>query len=145
MKRVTSILFCLLFVANASYAAGGKVLSTKNDTKKICDEFMQRVVEGEITGAFELVEPYFPLPDAEFDMLKMQSVKQLGLVSSRFGNEISFELIKDQSIRDIFSQYIYLEKFEKHAVRWTFTFYNPRNGWIVNNLRWDDNINDLFE
>jgi len=144
MKRILFFVVCVIVLTQLPVLAESKVLGDKAQLRKISDEFMQRVMSNNIPAAFELVEPYFPLPENEFSMLQMQSVKQLGMVGQRFGSQISYEFIKEASVNDIFIKHVYLQKYEKHAVRWTFIFYNPKDGWIINNLRWDDNIDDLF-
>lgn len=38
----------------------------------------------------------------------------------------------------------YIGKFERHIVRWVFTFYRPKDQWMVNAITWDDDIDALF-
>ena len=145
MKKILVILACLFFMVNSLLAAEDKFLNTKNDTKKICDRFMQKIVAGKIEAAFAIIEPYFPIPESELSMIIIQTVKQLGMSEQRFGNPIGYEFIKEDEVKETLIKYTYLEKFDKHAVRWIFVFYKPEEKWLVNHFVWDDNIQALFD
>ena len=145
MKRTLIVLVCLLFVVNSSMAAEKKFLSTKSEIKKLCEDFMQKIVAGEVETAFDIIEPHFHIPEDELSMLKLQTVKQLGLVGPRFGKPIGYEFVKEESIKKTLLKYTFIEKFEEHAVRWIFIFYKPKEKWLLNSFLWDDMIHTLFE
>ena len=48
-------------------------------------------------------------------------------------------------VGDSFCRYVYLCKYENNFLRWVFTYYRPRQGWLFFRLDFDDNVNALFE
>jgi hypothetical protein len=135
----------MAFAASSVFAAEERGLESKTKVREICEECMVKIYAGNIKGAFELIKPIFPVPESEFDMLQLQTVKQLSMVGQRFGNALGYEFIKEDEIKDAFVRYIYIEKFENHAIRWIFIFYKPKEKWLLNNFGWDDTIEVLFD
>ncbi|MFH1753306.1 MAG: hypothetical protein ABH875_03895 [Candidatus Omnitrophota bacterium] len=119
-------------------------LESQERARKLCEECMIKIYAGNIQGAFDLIQPIFPVPESEFLSLRMQTMQQLGMVGQRFGKAVGYEFIKSQEVKDTFLKYIYIEKFENHAIRWVFTFYKPKDHWLLNNFGWDDTIEALF-
>jgi hypothetical protein len=37
-----------------------------------------------------------------------------------------------------------LQKYERHALLWTFDFYRPRTAWVLNGFSFHDRWQDLF-
>ncbi len=70
---------------------------------------------------------------------------QWAIVQDRFGKPIGIELVKREKISDSFLRYYYLLKFEKHAISWRFTYYNAKNGWQINSITFQDEVDILFE
>lgn len=50
-----------------------------------------------------------------------------------------------QVLGDSFVRYIFLEKYERHAIVWAFTFYRPRDNWLVNSAIYTDDFSGMFE
>jgi|TARA_Y100000296_G_scaffold30684_1_gene35641 hypothetical protein len=40
---------------------------------------------------------------------------------------------------------VYIQKFERHMMRWKFYFYNPGGGWVLNTFNTDDKISLMFD
>jgi hypothetical protein len=38
----------------------------------------------------------------------------------------------------------FIQKFEKHVMRWRLYFYKPRDKWILNTYSTDDKINEIL-
>ena len=106
---------------------------------------MQQIVAGKIEAGFRIIEPYFPIPESEISVLEIQAVKQIGMVGQRFGNPIGYELVKKEEVNDVLIKYTYLEKFDRHTLRWIFIFYKPKDKWLMNSFTWDDSIQSLFD
>jgi len=147
MKRISilMVLVNLLVITNSSMAAESKFLNNKAETKQLCEAFMQKVIAGKIEEAINSIEPYFPLPESELATIKVQAVKQFGLVEPRFGKPLGYEFIKEEIIKETIIKYTFIEKFEKHVVKWTFFFYKPQEKWLLNAFYFDDTIQTLFE
>jgi hypothetical protein len=55
------------------------------------------------------------------------------------------ELVSQATVGNSLVRYTYLHKFQNHAIRWIFTFYQATDGWAVNGVSFDDQIDLLFE
>lgn len=143
MKKIIIAIFILVASA-ATFAAGGRNLSSREETKRLSDDFMKKISDGQIGPAFESIRPYFPLPDNEFAVTLDKTVKQLATISVQYGRPAGYELVKEEMVGTSLVKYTYLQKFEKNALRWSLLFYGPGNRWQINNLNWDSKIRKLF-
>ena len=46
---------------------------------------------------------------------------------------------------DAVAHFMYIEKYEKHLLRWHFYLYKPRGAWQINSVSFDDRIQSLVE
>jgi hypothetical protein len=106
---------------------------------------MALVNQEKFAAAYGSVKPYWPLPAVEIDGLANQMNTQWPMVQQRYGDSLATEFISERKIGQSFLQYTYLQKFERHAIRWTFVFYKPKDAWLVNGVAWDDGVYQLFE
>ena len=136
------VVFVFGFVGLAAYGAEG--LNTKEEAKRLCDKFMKHIVMREIEKAFDVIEPYFPIPETELYTMEMQSIKQLSMAERRFGQPIGYEFVKETSVGDTLIKIIYMEKFENTPVGWMFIFYKPKDKWVLNFFTWNDNTEVFF-
>ena len=44
-----------------------------------------------------------------------------------------------------FVRRVYVQKYEKHAIAWVFTFYRPGEKWLVNSVRFTDQLDGFYE
>lgn len=147
MKRLCLSL-CIVgfatFVA-AQEAATEKKLTTAADARKLAEQAMSFVRQEKFAEAYAAVKPFWPLPAIEIDGLANQMNTQWPVVQQRYGKTVATEFIREGRIGESFVQYTYLQKFERHAIRWTFVFYKPSDHWLVNAVSWDDGVHQLFE
>ena len=61
-----------------------------------------------------------------------------------FGETVGINLVKEQLVADSLVRITYIERFERHLIRWNFTFYRPKSQWVVNAIVWDDDVDALF-
>ena len=52
--------------------------------------------------------------------------------------------VDERLVADSILRIAYIETFERHIIRWVFTFYRPEDRWVVNGVTWDDDIDALF-
>lgn len=105
---------------------------------------MKLISSGDLKGGFELVKPYTVIPPAEVDVMLGQVEMQKPLVLSRFGKNIGYEMVHNDAIGGSLARVVYLQKFEKHAMVWTFILYRGDDGWTVNTFRYVDDITAAF-
>ena len=132
----------LLFVATAAVSAQG--LPSLQDVRRVTDEVMTKVGAGDIEAGLKAFKHLTIIPEAEFDVLVGQTRMQLPALTSRFGSSIGHEFIAEDKIGASLARIIYINRFEKHAMRWIFYCYRGKTGWVINTFRFDDKWPDLF-
>ncbi len=139
MKSSIFVFFILL----SSLALAEPIKST-DETRNICEKAASSFGKGDVEKAFNVLEPYWPLPKEEIKNLAYTTKSQLQMVSSRFGKHIGHDYITSSKAGNSFIQHTFIAKFERHAVRYICVFYKPEDDWIVNAIYWDDNTSAIF-
>jgi len=140
MRIFAVVLFFLM-----STAASAATLESKDAARKLTDAVVGKIASGDLDGGFLLVKPHLIAPESEFNVMLEQAKLQLPMVQGRFGKSLGTEFIKERMIGKSLLQIIQIQKFEKHLIRWKFTFYRPEAKWVLNSFIYDDNISSLFE
>jgi hypothetical protein len=122
-----------------------ETLESEQNCKKMCEEVMGVLGDGGVDEAFEKLASYWVFGESEFDNFHLQTTKQMDLVEPRFGKAVGYQLVKEEMIGKTIMKCTYLQKFERHALRWTFLFYRPVDRWLLNTFEWDDEVAQLFE
>lgn len=135
-----SILFLLAFSA----VAVSDDLAGLADTRKVSDKAVSLFKDEKFAEGYGILKRYWPLPPVEIDNLVNQTQTQWPTVKQRFGTSIAVEFVRETKVGASLVQYTYLQKFENHAIRWTLTFYRPRDRWVINSVSFDDEIYTLF-
>jgi len=74
-----------------------------------------------------------------------KTADQMGSIKSGFGEVTGTDFVRLETIGSSYLRFIYLQKFEKSALRWIITFYNPAGKWLVHGVAWDSSVDSLFE
>jgi len=115
------------------------------EVKTLTDQVMARIVKDDIKGAFGLLKPYWAgLPEAEMEVAMNKLLDQRRLVAPRFGKTVGSVFVDQKTVADSVSYLLYIEKFEKHIIRWHFYFYRPKGTWHLNSFTFDDRVQALF-
>lgn len=112
--------------------------------KEFTNNVMTKVSTGDIQGGLKMIKPYSVIPSAEFDAMVGQSALQLPVITQRFGGPLGQEFISEAKVGDSLVKLIYLQKYERHAMRWNFYLYKGGSGWVINTFNFDDRIHELF-
>ena len=120
------------------------LLEGEEELGTICDQIMARVTNNDIPNAFAIVGEHSIVPASELAAQAEMTIKQLTLVRPRFGKMLSYELVRRETAGQSAVRYTYVAKCEKHMLRWVFWFYKPQDKWLLDQLRWDDQIDGLF-
>ncbi|MET0068259.1 MAG: hypothetical protein ABW076_18090 [Candidatus Thiodiazotropha sp.] len=137
-------LFGLLAGLLLSSCAGADSFASLNQARSVFERAMKAFQNEQITEGYKTLKPYWPLPGVEIDNLANTTNTQWPLVKQRFGVSIGTEFIMEQKAGDSLARFIYLQKFENHAIRWMFRLYKPRDKWVINGVSFDDQIEQLF-
>jgi len=139
MKQLFTALTLLLFPLS-SFAG----FATKAEVGEVSDEFMTLVEAEKYNEAFALLKPDWPVAEEDYQTLKTMTAEQMVVVKNGFGAVTGAEWIRTEEIGESYIRLTYLQKFEKHALKWVLVYYNPADEWLVNQVSWDDNIDTLF-
>ena len=142
MKRLFVVLVVMLTLAGTARA---DTLESVDDVRALVQRAMDHVLEGNTYIAFNLMKPYFPFGDDELTDLMLKTVEQRKSFLERYGKTVGIVLVDERMVAETILRITYLEKFERHIIRWVFTFYRPDDRWIVNSILWNDRMNDLFQ
>ena len=139
------LLWAAIVILTAAGPAKADTLAGIDDARTLAQRAMERVVAGEVGELFDLLSPYWPMSQGELTVLRAQTVEQRKMIGQRFGATVGLVRADERLVADTVLRITYIEKFERHIVRWVFTFYNPGDGWIVNAILWDDEIDRLLD
>lgn len=120
-------------------------LANLMEAKKVADKAVSLFQQEKIVAGYGTLKPFWPLPSVEIDNLASQTNTQWPMVRQRFGTSIGTEFVKELRVGESFARFVYLQKFKNHALRWVFTFYKPKDRWIINAVSFDDRLDLLFD
>jgi hypothetical protein len=139
-----SILAVLLLLACCVPAHAAETMKTEAETLALARRAMDAAMVDSPAAAFEPLKAYWPLDPVEIDAMKNATQQQWPIVAARFGQPIAYELVSTERIGTSFVRYTFLQKFERYAIRWTLSFYRPKDGWMTSTFKWDDQIETLY-
>ena len=119
-------------------------LSSVKEAKALAKNVMDFVEKGKSDKGLELFKPYLIIPEAEFDVMLNSLKMQQPMIDQRFGKIVGVEFISEEMAGKSFMKITYAQKYERHAMRWIFYFYKPKNSWVLNTFSTDDKIQYLF-
>ena len=120
-------------------------LREEAQTLALSNRMMETAMKKSPEAVFAQLKPYWPLDPAEIDGLASTARLQWQIVESRFGKPLGYELVATERIGHSFVRYVYLQKFENHALRWVFGYYKPKDSWLTNAFKFDDQLDQLYE
>lgn len=109
------------------------------------NQLVSLFVKYDFKSALDKAKPYWPLPAVEIDAMLNQINQQWPLVKQRFGITTGKELVQTKRIGKSFIRYIYLHKFENHAIYWQIDYYKPKTQWKINQITFLDTLNTLYK
>jgi hypothetical protein len=139
-------LFFLLLLVIFCQSAFSQINHPKNKQELIavCDKFMDTFKGQKYNEAFDIVKPYTVIEDYKLDTLAKKAEHQMMSLSGVYGKMMSFEQISEKPVKTSLSKLIYILKFEKYFLKFRFILYNNGVGWTIINLKYDDEIDELF-
>ena len=141
MKFLSLILISTLISSNAL----ADTLSSKNEAKELANRVMIAIGKGNMEAGIKLTKPYLIVPEHEYLALVDKMKMQEPVINQRFGETISVEVAAIEEVGESLMLVLYLQKFDKHVLRWKFYFYKPRDGWVLNTFMFDDQIRSMFQ
>jgi hypothetical protein len=124
--------------------ARADTLKSEADLRPFADKVMAALVASGIKGAFAVMGPYVVIPQTELQSAMLTSQAQRDQYGARFGKTTGFEYLGQKKVGQSLVRLTYIEKTEKHAMPWHFTFYRTNSGWVLNSFLWNDQVSQLF-
>ena len=100
---------------------------------------------GKVESGLKLAKPYLIIPDHEFEGVLNNFRMQAPAIEQRFGKTLGVEFSQVQEVGESLFLVMYIQKFEKHVMRWKFYFFKPNSAWVLNTFNTDDQIQLMFQ
>ena len=136
--------FAAIFFGTLAFFANAQGVQSVAEVRKVTDDVMSKVGKGELEAGLRAFKSLTIIPEAEFEAMLGQATTQLPIAASRFGAVAGSEFIREDHIGESLARFVYIQKFDKHAIRWIFYLYKGKNGWVINTFRFDDKWPELF-
>ncbi len=150
-KRTAVSLFlmlgsCLLLAgATLSDSKTPLTLRTEGDVTNLCENALSHIVDGDPAKGISTLRPYATsISTEDVDSLENQLTGQAETIKKSYGDAIGFVLVSMENLKDTILKAVYVVKYERHLIRWTFIFYKPYDSWILDYFNYDDRIEALF-
>lgn len=141
--RISNYVLALVLCA-LSLTVKAEVLKGPQEARQLADRIMSKVGSGDVDSGLTLMKPYLIVPEVELEAQRNQAKLQWPLLSQRFGACIGQEFIREDRVGESLLRLVYIQKFERHAMRWVFIFYRNNEGWVLNTFKFDDAIQTIF-
>ena len=138
---IKKLLLSLAFLATLLHA---ETLKSEKELQTLVKEIMTDIGKGETAKGLDLMAPYLVIPQNEFEVTKKQILIQAPLLQEQFGRSLSTEYIRTDKVGSSLIRVIYLQKYEKKVMSWTFYFYKPKDQWVLNAFKSDENLEVIF-
>ena len=140
-KIVLSLIILCVFITPYAQA---DTLKTKKDALDLAALVMDKIAKGQTEEGIKLTKPYLIIPVHEFEGMLNTFRMQAPAIKQRFGKTLSTELAIVEEVGESLMLVMYIQKFEKHLLRWKFYFYKPKDGWVLNTFNFDDTLQLMF-
>ena len=142
MKNVFFVITLILFSTSLfSQESKQKAVNTE---KEVIEEFFKIYKEDTGKALDYLYSTNVWIMNSKSDQIKLLR-SQLNQFQDMVGDYIGYEYIGDARLGKSFSSFIYLVKYDRQPVRFSFEFYKPRDKWIIYAFKFDDSFNKDFE
>ena len=138
---IKRLFLSLTFLATLLHA---ETLKSEKELQTLVKEIMTDISKGETGKGLDLMAPYLVIPQNEFEVTKKQILIQAPLLQEQFGRSLSTEYIRTDKVGSSLIRVIYLQKYEKKVMSWTFYFYKPKDQWVLNAFKSDENLELIF-
>lgn len=135
----------LLTAATAADSQTPPPLRTERDVQNLCENALSLIVEGDVGKGIGTLRPYATgISKDDVDVLESHLEGQAVTIKDSFGDPLGYVLISKENLKDTILKAVYVVKYERHLIRWSFIFYKPYDSWILDYFNYDDSIEALF-
>lgn len=141
-KTVLFLIGLFLFV---SIHAQNQTMSDLNFAKKLSKETTQYIADGDFATAADYIQPYYPMSKIDFEKFKSQASKSFKAISEGLGKTFGIAKIHEQNLGDVIFREVYFIQYEDSPLRIEYIYYKTKEGWIIDSIKWDDQIEQEFD
>lgn len=134
----------MVFLFALSNGAMADTLKDTAEARQLADRVMSQIGAGNTEAGILLAKPFMIIPVAELDVWLDQIKMQQPALAQRFGKSLGHEFIREDKVGQHLVRIIYIHRYEKHLMRWSFYFYRGAAGWVLNTFKTDDHVFELF-
>ena len=120
-------------------------LRTISDAQSLCDNAMTLLHDDAPDRAFDRLAAYWAFSDDEMTQLLREVERTRAVVADRYGDALDYRLVREETVDEVLARFVYIERFELHGLRWRFTFYRGSDGWSLNDVYFDDEIEAVLD
>jgi hypothetical protein len=121
-----------------------QAVASMDAAMSLSDRMMRGIVQGNVREAIGLALPHVVMTAEQMEALIQQIEQQKPIRDARYGASVDYELIRNDTIHDSLIRAIFLHRFERHAVVWQFVWYRGKDGWLLSNISYTDQLPQLF-
>jgi len=125
--------------------ANAKTLATTEKIDRVSEHFMEQLVAGNVSGAYNHLSAYLGVNFEQFNERTEKVSESLKRLKKSAGDPLSYALLEKQAVGEHFYKITYLLKYETAALIWELNYYQPDQGWRLVDVTFDANIDALFD
>ena len=141
MRILVLAFLCLL---SGMAVAQVDTLNTPEDVRLVSEQIVKHFVAEEFSEGMDLVKKNWIFTGTNLDDTQSTIESQWVTISQQFGAPLGYELIYENMLGTSLVRLVYLHKFEKHFIYWSFTFYKPDDVWVMDAFNFKDDVDKLF-
>jgi hypothetical protein len=124
------------------FLLGASTLAYAQTPSNDAEHFLRKVTTQDSDAAFDQLfagSGFAESKPQDLVTLKSQTKMAMGL----YGTPLGLEKIWEEDLSPSLKRLVYLQKFEKYPVVWEFYFYKPKDRWVINTLKFQDQVSPL--
>lgn len=146
-RRLWTTLLALTFLASPALAEDEAVTGLPNQdvVNSRADAFMDKVEEGRVLAAYRSMRDVLGVDSEGFEDRGEEAREFFRQVRERVGDPVGHDRVRVSTIKDHFYRLDYLQKFEAAALAWEFTFYRPKDRWLLVGVKYSTELDRLYQ
>lgn len=141
--RRSFIASCLLFACSTCGAATG--LASLDESRALANQSAFLLAQEQFAGGFESLQPHWPLPAAELQLLIRQTELDWPRIRQQYGRMQGLRFIGEQRLSPTLVRYAYLQRFERGSGQWQVTFQKYNDTWLVDGVAFVEGLSSPAE
>ncbi len=142
MFRVVVYVAALAFLqSGATFAAS---LPDEKAAEKLASDAMAQLGTKGVRGVFESVAPYWDKTHAQLEAIISDSESKREGSAVNYGKYLGYEKLIEKKAGSSIMIVTMIEKTEKRGIVWYFSYYKPKDTWILYSCYWNQNFEGLL-